>query len=274
MVDENNGDGLSVVEQIYDSLERGDPADALRIARAALTAGTEDDPVLQYLCGVALIEFDRPWEALPPLERACELDEEDAEFRAAFALALFRSCRFDEAARQAERALESDDTQPDACSVLALVAERHGRHDDADRQFARAARLDPERFSVPIRFDGVTFDREIARAVEKLPDKYRALLDNVTLTVDDLPADSLLHEEQPPLDPELLGLFVGVPLSEQSSFSPGGEMPPRILLFKRNLERLALQSDELNEEIAITVYHELGHYLGLDEEELEDLGFG
>ena len=96
----------------------------------------------------------------------------------------------------------------------------------------------------------------------------------MTLTVDDLPADSLLRAEQPPLDPELLGLFVGVPLSEQSSFSPGGELPPGILLFKRNLERLALQPAELIEEIAITVYHELGHYLGLDEQELEDLGFG
>ena len=51
----------------------------------------------------------------------------------------------------------------------------------------------------------------------------------------------------------------------------GGGLPPRIHLFQRNLERFAVDREELQEEIAVTLYHELGHYLGLDEEELEEL---
>ena len=57
-------------------------------------------------------------------------------------------------------------------------------------------------------------------------------------------------------------------------FSAGGDLPPRIVLFKRNLERAAQDAEELREEIGVTVRHELAHYLGLDEEEIEDAGHG
>ena len=92
----------------------------------------------------------------------------------------------------------------------------------------------------------------------------------MAVTVEDLPSDAILQEDDPPFDPaDLLGLFVGVSRDRRSSLSPGGELPPRILLFKKNLERMALEVDELVEEIAVTLYHELGHFLGLDEEDLE-----
>ncbi len=84
--------------------------------------------------------------------------------------------------------------------------------------------------------------------------------------------DGLLVEENPPLDPELLGLFAGVPLDQKSYLSAGGELPPQIYLFKRNLERFA-RPEELATQVAITLYHELGHYLGMDEEDLEELDF-
>ena len=90
----------------------------------------------------------------------------------------------------------------------------------------------------------------------------------VAVTVEELPSDEILLDESPPLDPDqLLGLFVGIPLSDAAA-GGAGALPPRILVFKRNLERLALDIDELEEEIAVTVYHELGHYLGLDEDDL------
>ena len=60
-----------------------------------------------------------------------------------------------------------------------------------------------------------------------------------------------------------------MPLTERSVFSPGGELPPQILLFKRNLERCFSDRQELEREIAVTLYHELGHYLGMREAELE-----
>jgi predicted Zn-dependent protease with MMP-like domain len=54
----------------------------------------------------------------------------------------------------------------------------------------------------------------------------------------------------------------------------GGELPPTIHLFRRNLERIATDADDLAEQITITLYHELGHYLGMEEDELEELDFG
>ncbi len=121
---------------------------------------------------------------------------------------------------------------------------------------------------MPNRLSREEFEREVALAIDRLPDEYRRHLADVAVTVEELPSDAILLDENPPLDPEeLLGLFVGVPLGERR----GGDLPPRILLFKRSLERLALEPEELVEEIAITLYHELGHYLGLDEQELAQI---
>jgi len=92
------------------------------------------------------------------------------------------------------------------------------------------------------------------------------------VTVEDIPSEDVLLDGSPPLDPELLGLFVGVPLGEEGTMVAGGELPPRILLFQRNLERCFPDPDELRTEIRTTLYHELGHYLGMDEDDLERVG--
>ena len=71
--------------------------------------------------------------------------------------------------------------------------------------------------------------------------------------------------------PDILGIFVGVPLSERDS-SLSGEMPPTIFVFQRNLERMAADPDELREELKTTLYHELGHALGFDEDGVDEMG--
>jgi predicted Zn-dependent protease with MMP-like domain len=118
------------------------------------------------------------------------------------------------------------------------------------------------------------FEEEIERSAEKLPENFRKHLGEVAVIVEDLPSEAILREEDPPLDPELLGLFVGTSLEDRTHMGPGGEQPPRILLFQRNLERYASDAEDLRDEIAVTLYHELGHYLGLDEEELVQIDLG
>jgi predicted Zn-dependent protease with MMP-like domain len=205
------------------------------------------------------------------LGRAVELDPDDAEARANLALAHFRTRRFEDAQREAESASEADPDLPDAYVVKALLAERRGRNDEADRHLARAEKLDPERFPRPVRLSRAEFEAEVIKAGAKLPPAFRQHLDSVALTVEDVPSHELLFDGEPPLDPELLGLFVGTPLTELAHFGAGVVLPPRILLFQRNLERHAQDTDDLRDEIAVTVYHELGHYLGLDEVELEEI---
>jgi predicted Zn-dependent protease with MMP-like domain len=104
-----------------------------------------------------------------------------------------------------------------------------------------------------------------------LPGPIRKKLDEVPVLVEDLPTREVLTAEVPPLTPDLLGLFVGRHLLERSHLDVPGA-PGAIYLFRRNLLRACLDRDELKREVRTTVRHEVGHLLGLDEDELEGWG--
>lgn len=268
---EEQDPSLLVVERVYEALDADDPGRALALAREALRDSVEADPVIRFLAGVALMELDRPRDAVAELRIAAQDDPDDTEVAGTLARALFRSGEFVESHKLAAAALKADANLPDAHFVLGLNLERQGRLNDADDHFKNAARLDPDRFPAPIRSTREAFGRQLSRAIDRLPAKYRRHLEQVAVTVEDLPSDEIIEDCGPELDAEqLLGLFVGVSLDRQSSLSPG-DLPARILLFQRNLERMALDAEDLEEEIAITLYHELGHYLGLTEDELEQI---
>ncbi|MDX1387674.1 MAG: metallopeptidase family protein [Acidobacteriota bacterium] len=260
---------MTVIDRIYEALDRDDPERAFELAAEALSEG--DDPVLRFLGGVALSEIGRTRAALDEFRRSVELDPDDHEYRSQLALAMFRDCRFDESEAEVRRILEDDADFSDALVLRAMLLERRGRFEDADRDLMRAHEIDPERFPPPIRLPRSEFEAEIERAADELPARFRKPLDEVTTFVEDVPSEEILTESDPPLDPELLGLFVGVALPDQTHFSVGGDIPPRILLFQRNLERMVSTPEELRREIAITLFHELGHYLGLDEDELAEI---
>jgi len=260
---------VDIVESIYDALDGDEPERALALARDGL--GHDEDPVLRFLAGVALCEMGRAREAVEEFSKSVELDPEDPEYRSHLARALFRDGRSDDADKEALRVLDSAPQFSDAIATRALVLERRGELDEAEGLLLQAHEIDPERFPRPVRLGRAEFEDEIKKAAALLPENFRTRLAEVTTFVEDLPTDEVLRESDPLLDPELLGLFVGVALPDRTHFSTGGDLPPRILLFQRNLERYATTVDELREEIAITLYHELGHYLGLDEEELEEL---
>ena len=262
------------VESIHDALMADDPERALTLAIRTLESPEGEDPVIRYLGGRALLDLGRTPDAIAWLHRAVELDPDDPEFRVELAVALYRACRFEEARLQARDALAADGSFADAHEIAAVLAEREGNFEEAERGFARAAALDPERCPAPRRLSREEFEREIVVAGERLSPEFRKHLSEVVVTVEDVPSDEILLDDHPPLDPELCGLFVGTPLGERGAFSPGGELPPRILLFQRNLERFFPDPAELREQIAVTLHHELGHYLGLDEEELEAIDLG
>ena len=260
-------DADPVLESIYDALDRGDPQTALAEARGALAA-EGDDPVLRFLAGTALLELDQPEQGVDEFARAVDLDPEDAEFRASYALALFKACRFGEAAAQAKEAVEADPRYANAQHVLGLTLEREGRFEEADAAFSRATDIDPEGFPLPERMTRAEFEAQVAAAADLLPADFRGHLAQVAVTVEALPSEEVLLDGTPPLDPELLGLFVGVSLPEKSFQGPGGDLPPRILLFQRNLERYGGDLATLRDELRRTLYHELAHYLGFDEEQM------
>ncbi|MBK9031761.1 MAG: metallopeptidase family protein [Myxococcales bacterium] len=108
-----------------------------------------------------------------------------------------------------------------------------------------------------------------AAAFEELPEDVRARLADVPIMIDDLPSDHLVEDG---VDPRLLGLFEGTPLSEQSAVG-GVPTITTIHLYRKNLERAGGGDPEaIAEEVRITVLHETAHYFGLDDDDLEKLG--
>lgn len=265
-------DDEAVLEEIYDLLEGGEPDRALAAARIALHRDGED-PVLRFLAGQALLTLDDPEGAVEELRRAVAADPEDPEFRAKLAYALFKACRFAEADVESSRAVEADPKWADALDVRGLVLERAGQLEDADACFSRAAKLDPERFPRPARLTREAFEKVVASAMDELREEeaFGGHVDEIAVTVEDVPSEEILTDGAPPLDPELLGLFVGTARDEIGWQGPVLSEPPRVLLFKRNLERHCLTKDELREEIVRTLRHEFAHYLGFEEEDMEGL---
>ncbi len=107
-------------------------------------------------------------------------------------------------------------------------------------------------------------------ALEELPERARQLLRDVPIVIADQPAEA---DVDAGVDPRALGLFNGTALPDASHL--GGQPGlTQILIFRRNLERMAGGDEELREEIRATLLHETGHFFGMDDEELEGIGLG
>ena len=107
----------------------------------------------------------------------------------------------------------------------------------------------------------MTFDDHVRAALDSLPPEIARALRNVAVVVEDENAD----------DPDLFGLYEGVPLPERGD--DAGALPDRIAIYRLRLEDEFPDPDDLRREIRITVLHELGHYFGLDEDRLAELGY-
>lgn len=116
------------------------------------------------------------------------------------------------------------------------------------------------------------FDRAVRRAIERIPEEIRAYLENVIITVRRRPSKAMLDELGMTVDEPLLGLYQGDSLMERSVFTPP-LYPDTIFIFQEPLEQLCGTLEELEEEIEITVVHEIAHFLGMGEERLAELGY-
>jgi predicted Zn-dependent protease with MMP-like domain len=113
------------------------------------------------------------------------------------------------------------------------------------------------------------FVKVVEETLDSLPQEFRIRIRNVAVLVEDLPRNqrSLKPGQQGRL---LLGVFDGVPTTKKSIFDlPSG--PDHIVLYQKNIEAVCSGEAEVREQIRLTVIHELGHYFGLDEEQLKDV---
>ena len=116
------------------------------------------------------------------------------------------------------------------------------------------------------------FLRLVQQAYAELPDKVTRVLENLEVVVERWPDRGLMVDLELEDRHELLGLYVGVPLPDRGSELP--QLPDLIYLFQRPIELRCSTPEEVVEEVRVTLLHEVGHYFGLDEEDLERQGYG
>jgi predicted Zn-dependent protease with MMP-like domain len=122
--------------------------------------------------------------------------------------------------------------------------------------------------------DRERFIQVVAQVLDSLPERFRTQVHNVAVLVEDEPPQE--PDRQRPRHPGrhprslLLGMFHGVPLTRKSVFDlPAG--PNYIVLYQKNIEAICSNDDEIRHQIRQTVLHELGHYFGMSEAQLEDV---
>lgn len=116
------------------------------------------------------------------------------------------------------------------------------------------------------------FDRIVAQAIARIPLIFRRHLDNVLISVQAQPSRELLAELGFSEGEELFGFFSGIPLTERNPTDPP-LYPDTISIFQEPLEAFCRSREELIDEIEITVVHEIAHFMGFGDDELEALGY-
>ncbi|MEU2348364.1 metallopeptidase family protein [Modestobacter sp. NPDC049651] len=107
------------------------------------------------------------------------------------------------------------------------------------------------------------FEELVAQALDEVPAQLMELLDNVVVLV----------EDRNPDEPDLLGLYDGFALTERGA-DYGGALPDRIMIYREAICAICADEDEVAEEVAITVVHEIAHHFGIDDDKLHRLGWG
>ncbi len=248
---------------------------AVRGARLAQQPPRHDPELAGRLLVVAAMaenDLGATRDALAHAEQALALhggDNPDAEYERG--VALYELCRFGEARAALERvrAVEPDDAW--TLHYLALVTERTGDGARADALERRARALAPDELRSPVEVDRTAFEQEVRRAVAALPDRDRRALADVPVEVADVPELDDLTAVDPPLSPSILGLFRG-PSELEPCLPEDGARCRSIVFYRRNLTRFAKSRRELEEQVRVTLLHELGHLHGESDDDLRARG--
>ncbi|WP_127125912.1 metallopeptidase family protein [Georgenia sp. SYP-B2076] len=114
------------------------------------------------------------------------------------------------------------------------------------------------------------FEEAVSDALDLIPVELTDRMDNVVVLVEDEPTAEQMQGEE---DEDLLGIYEGTPLTERDSWWAAGSLPDRITIFRGPTLRLCETTEEVVDEVAITVVHEVAHHFGIDDRRLHELGW-
>ena len=249
-----------------------DPVGAMELCEQALEVAEEEDEYLDALLLKVEIHISEGEEddARKTLANLPPSDYPEPVFHLRAGQAWLDIGDIDRAEQELGRAIAQDDGFADAHHALGLVHAERGRNERMVQAFVRVRELDLAAPSPPWSLPRERFAALAEKAHAELPDRIREVLANVPILVEDYPSRELVDDGQ---DPRMMGFFSGVPHPEKSSVG-GSPQLDHVVLYQRNIERVCHTPEEVAEEIRVTLIHETGHFLGLSEEELEEMGLG
>ncbi|MCP9439153.1 MAG: metallopeptidase family protein [Nitrospira sp.] len=112
------------------------------------------------------------------------------------------------------------------------------------------------------------FARLVKQAIKDLPPPYAKLMESIAVVIEEEPPREVLEDLELEDEDELLGLYQGRSLAEESFFSAGGTEPAKISIYRGPILRQCQSEEEIVREVYETVMHELGHHVGLDDDEM------
>ena len=117
------------------------------------------------------------------------------------------------------------------------------------------------------------FAKLVEEALRELPQPFAQHLEEVSVEIKDRPTQKQLKDQGLEEDELLLGLYVGHPMTQRSvEFS--GMLPDAVYIFQEDVELVSESETDLIQQVRITVLHEIGHHFGMDEDDLDELGYG
>ncbi len=291
------------------AVAEGDEAEALEHYRKAIAADPEYVSPMLYAAELLLGPEGDADEALALIEDALELSEDEDEYLDALLLKaealIFVGGRDDEAREtldelppvqfpdvsydlraarcyldldlpeQAEshyeRALARDADLADAHHGLGMVRELEDDRVGMVKAWLRVRALDLAAPPMPWAVSHDEFERIAEDALAEIPERIRKLLENVPILVSDYPSEDVVAEGN---DPRMMGFFSGLPYPEKSHVTGASPHLDCVTLFQRNIEKMCRNRDEVAREIRITLLHETGHFFGLSEDDLDEMGLG
>ena len=240
---------------------RGDLDEALIEAEELLDEDPSHPKALELVSQAALGMGDVVM-ALEALNRFVDLHTPDSRILHALAVARFQAVDYPGALAAAEQATALDKRLTAAWHYQGLALERMGRSEAANERFTVAATQDPENFPVHPGWDGIEWEAILNAALDRLPQPIQVFYDGVTIRFHDFPAVEDLLENYPPLSPFTDALYRGQPPQDGD---PWLHQPETVSLFRGNLSRPSIHTDDITKRTAEALMHEAMHWLGVSE---------
>ena len=268
--DEDSEELDELLQQAEAALDDGDIDRAIDLLEPHVDL-VDAHPEVRAMYGLALFYAAEYEDAFDFLLEAVDHDPDDAECRGALGVCHFFRLEFVTAEKELRRAILTEEDWAEAHYWLGRVLEFQGRYPQAMVSFQKAQTLDKEHYQAPRRIRDEDLDAVMQDAIAGLPERIRAAIDDVPVLVEEYPTEDMLRETDPPFPPDILGFFRGTSKFDKS-VAHSGTLPSTIHIFRRNIEHFVGEREEVVDELRVTLLHEIGHSLGMDEEELEALG--